>query len=161
MIYRIKEKVWSQSGEFPIMDESNSPCYFVKRQTFSWGIKFSFKDSNKNNLGYIGQKLYSWEPLYEIVSGGNHFGEVALKSGWFNSKKFILNVFGSDNYIIKGAFWKHEFEFTRKEMVVARVSKKKWNWRDDYGVEILGSKDHFEILGTCIVIGQVQHDFKH
>ncbi len=160
MIYRIKEKIWSQRDEFSIIDESNSPCYFVKKQAFSWGNKFSFKDAKMNNLGYIGQKLYSWEPLYEIVSGGNDFGEVTLKAGWFSSRKFVLNVYDSDNYIIKGAFWKYEFEFRRKEKVVARVSKKKWNWGDSYGVEILGAKNHLEILGTCLVIDQVQHDFK-
>ncbi|MCH2182467.1 MAG: LURP-one-related family protein [Mariniblastus sp.] len=157
MIYRIKEKFWSWGNDFTITDQLGAPQFLIDGQAFSWGDKLSFQDMQGNELAFISQKLFSFQPRYQILVNGNLFAEVVKEFTWFK-KKFTLDVPGPNDYEIDGSFWEHEFEFRRSGRRVASVSKSYWDWTDSYGVDIIEDEDEVSILCACIVIDQVLHD---
>ena len=157
MIYGIKEKFWSWGNDFTITDQLGAPQFLIDGQAFSWGDKLSFQDMQGNELAFISQKLFSFQPRYQILVNGNLFAEVVKEFTWFK-KKFTLDVPGPNDYEIDGSFWEHEFEFRRSGRRVASVSKSYWDWTDSYGVDIIEDEDEVSILCACIVIDQVLHD---
>ncbi len=159
MRYVIKEKFWSWGDDFYIYDEKEQPVYFVDGKAFAWGDKLSFQTLDRQELAFISQKMLSWKPRYEIYRGGKLFAEVVKEWSWFN-KEFKLDVPGPNDYQIEGAFWRHEYTFSRAQGPVAQVSKALWAWSDTYGIEIVDGEDDVAILCAAIVIDQVLHDQK-
>ena len=160
MRYVIREKFWSWGDDFHIYNEHKEPVFFVDGQAFSWGDKLSFQDMQGNELAFIGQKLLTWKPKYEIYRDGQQFAEVVKEFSWF-SKSFTLDVPGPNDYSIEGSFWRHDYHFNRQGRVVANVSKTFWAWTDTYGVETVAGEDDISILCAAIVIDQVLHDEKN
>lgn len=154
MIFKIKEKFWSWGGNFTIYDKDDAPKYIVKGKAFSWGDKLSFQNTEGTELALISQKLLSFKERYEISIDNKNFAEITKEFSWF-SKKFKLDIPGSNDYSIEGSFWSHDYEFTRKGRTVARVSKKLWGWSDSYGVQIEDGEDEIAILCSCIVVDQI------
>lgn len=159
MAYRIKEKFWSLGNSFNITDEAGNEKFVVKGEAFSWGDQLSFQDTSGKELAHISQKLLTMTPKYEIVRDGKHFAEVVKEFSWLN-EQFSLDLPGPNDYSIEGAFWTHDYTFSRKSGVVATVSKDLWGWTDCYGVQIVDGEDDVAILCACIVIDQVLHDDK-
>ena len=157
MIFRIKEKFWTWGNDFSITDAAGNEVFYVAGKAFSWGNKLSFQNAERQEVAQISQKLMSWKPRYQIFIDGELFAEVIKEWTWFN-KQFTLDVPGPNDYTIDGAFWTHEYTFTRSGRKVAHVSKKYWSWTDSYGVDIVENEDTVAILSACIVIDQVLHD---
>ena len=131
----------------------------VKGRAFSWGNKLSFQDMNGNEYAFIDQKLLSWNPTYEIFVQGNKFAALVKNSRWFD-KSFTLDLPGPNDYEIEGSFWRHEYTFRRRGVVVARISKERWRWTESYGVEIAAGEAVVSILCACIIIDQILHQEK-
>lgn len=159
MRYVIKEEFWSFGDDFYIYDENQKPVFFVDGEAFSWGSKLSFQDLEGRELAYISQKMLSWKPKFEIYRDGTLFAEVTKEWSWFK-QSFTLDVPGPNDFAIEGAFWKHDYHFSRREGVVATVSKELFSWSDTYGIEIAEGQDDVAILCAAIVIDQVLHDGK-
>jgi len=159
MRYVIKEKFWAWGDDFYIQDLHQNDIFFVDGAAFSWGDKLSLQDMDGNELAFISQKLLTWTPKYEIYRNGNLFAEVIKEFSWFN-KEFTLDVPGPNDYSIQGAFWRHDYQFSRGGRNVAVVSKARWAWTDTYGIEIVDGEDDVSILCAAIVIDQVLHDEK-
>ena len=60
---------------------------------------------------------------YEIYFGDKHFATILREFSWFK-KRFTLDVPGPNDYTIRGDFWNYEYEFERKNRIVANVSRK-------------------------------------
>jgi uncharacterized protein YxjI len=157
MVYRINEKFWSWGDDFTIKDQEGKDVFLVDGAAFSWGDNLSFQDMQGRELAHISQTLLSWKPRYAIIKDGKVFAEMTKEFSWFN-KKFALDVPGPNDYEIDGAFWAHEFVFTRQGRQVAQISKSCWGWSHSYGVNIVSGEDYVSILCACIVIDQVLHD---
>ncbi len=159
MRYNIKEKFWGWGDDFNILDGEGRPVFFVDGRAFSWGSKLSFQTLDRRELAFIDQKLLSFKPCYELYRNGKLFAEVVKEFSWFG-KTFTLDVPGPNDYTIKGSFWDYDYEFIRRDAVVARVSRAAWSWTHCYGVEIEDGEDEVSILCAAIVIDQVLHDEK-
>jgi len=158
MKYMIREKFSAWGDDFKILDGTGEPVFFVDGQAFSWGDKLSFQTMQSEELAFISQKPLSFMPKYEIYRDGQFFAEVVKEFSWFD-KEFTLDVPGPNDYTVKGSFWRHNYNFTRRGRSVAEVTKR-WTWNDCYGVEIADDEDTVAILCTAIVIDQVLHDEK-
>lgn len=159
MIYKIREKFWGFGDNFTIRDENDVAKFQVKGEVFSWGDKLSIQDTNGIELAFINQKLLSFMPRYEVKIDGILVAEIRKEFNWL-FKKFILDIPGPNDYVIDGAFWMHDYTFTRDSDVVAHVSKHLFNWTDSYSVTIEDGEDEIIILCACIIIDLVLHDEK-
>lgn len=157
MLYQVKQKIWSWSDGFKILDQNGNLAYLVNGKPFSWGENLSFQDAYGKELATIVQKLLSFKPSYEIYKNGSLFAEVIKEFSWFNTN-FTLDVPGPNDYEITGGFWEYEYEFIRGGRTVAQVSKSFWSWSDTYGVSIVSGEDDVSILCTVMVVDLVCHD---
>ena len=91
MLFQINEKFWSFGDEFRTSDENGKAAFLIVGEAFSWGDKLSFQSADGRELAYISQKLFSFQPRYEIYREGRLFAEVVKEFTWFN-KEFTLDV---------------------------------------------------------------------
>ena len=155
--YVLKQKFWSWGDSFHIYDEDRNPVFSIRGQVFSWGDKLSFEDMNGKELAFIDQKILNWFPTYSILRGGKPFATVKKEFSWLN-KTFTLDVPGPNDYVIQGQFWSYNYQFMRRNRIVAQVGKTVWSWTDTYGIEMDDDEDEISILCTAIVIDQVLYD---
>ena len=69
MRYLIKEKIFSFSDSFDIMDENQDPIYRVVGQILSLGNKLTLYSLDGRELLRIEERLMSFLPKYEIFAG--------------------------------------------------------------------------------------------
>ncbi|MEO5511141.1 MAG: LURP-one-related family protein, partial [Longimicrobiales bacterium] len=110
-----------------------------------------------NELAFIKQRLLSWGPTYEVFGAGAMIAEVKKELFTFFKCRFTVDVPGPDDLEATGNFLDYEYEFTRGDTVVARVSKQWFAWSDTYGIEVIDSGDALVILTATVVIDAVCH----
>ena len=156
-MYQIKEKAFSFTNQFSIMDERKREVFFVKEQAFSLSKKLVFQDASGREILWIHQKRLSWLTCFHILRGKKIAAKITKRMSWFKPV-FDLSIPGRGDVKIKGNFIAHEFEFLSGSRLLARVSKKRWSWTDTYGVDISKGEDEPLFLAACVVIDQVLHD---
>jgi len=148
------------ASQYDINDENGNLVFAVKGKFFSWGDNLSFQKADGTEIAQIRQKLLSFMPKYEIYFGSKHFATIVREFSWFK-KKFTLDVPGPNDYTIHGDFWNYEYEFERKNQIVATVSRKYWSWTDTYGVDIADGEDDISILAAVTVVSLCNQDDKN
>ena len=156
IIDQLRSRLLSLS-RFDINDDQGHLGYQVKGKFFSIGHNLSFQNADGVEIAQIRQRMLTVMPKFEIYLGAKHFATIVKEFSWFN-KKFFLDVPGPNDYTIRGNFWDFEYEFERKNRVVATVSRKFWSLGDTYGVKIDKDEDHISILATVVVISLCGRD---
>jgi uncharacterized protein YxjI len=157
MRYVMKEKLFSFGDDFTIRDDHDRDAFFVDGKALSLGKQLSFQDMSGRELLYIKQKLMNWSPTYEITADGQLVAVVKKELFTLFSCRFTVDVPGPDDLEAKGDFIHHEYEFTRGDRVVARVSKTWFSFADTYGVDINPGEDEALILASTVVIDAACH----
>jgi uncharacterized protein YxjI len=160
MRYLMKQKFFSLGGAFYIKSEQGQDVFSVESVLLSFGRQLTFRDMAGNELAFIRQKLLSWGPTYEIYRDGQLFAVVKKHLFTFFKHVFTVDVPGPDDLIAEGDLWDLEFTFSRREGVVATVSRQWFSWTDTYGVDIVDGEDDVLILASAIVIDMVRADSK-
>lgn len=157
MRFLLRHKTWSIADAYIIKDGAGNPAFQIVGKWFSWGDKLSFRNMQGRELALIDQKMMSLYPRYDLKVNGTPYARIEKEFSWFN-KKFTLDLPGPNDIVITGNFWSSEYTFTRAGMVVATVSKKFFNIRETYGIEIMEGQELVPILATAVVIDLVCHD---
>lgn len=131
---------------YDIFDEDNKVVYTVK-QELSWGKKFIFYDSNKNEVAYIHEKAISLLPAYEIFIDNKKVGEIKQKMS------ITKNMYECDfaELEIENDIWSFDYKIKRKGQEIAKITEKAITWTDTYTIEG-NEEDIFNILLVVIVI---------
>jgi uncharacterized protein YxjI len=161
MRYVMREKWLSFGNDFTIMDEQQTPRFFVDGRAFSLGEKLSFQNMNGQELAFIRQRLLSWGPTYEITHEGRLVATVKKKLFTLFHCKFFVDVPGPDDLEARGNFLDHEYSFTLRGNPVAQVSKKWIAWTDSYVVDIQPAVSDVLILCCAVVIDLACHEGKN
>lgn len=162
--YKIKQKFWSVGDNFKIVNAADeSDFYTVKGKVFSFGDNLTIFNNKEEEIIKIEQRIVSLLPHYKIIKNGEEYATVDKKISLFKDKFVVdvLDIPGKNDYIIKGNVIDHEYKFTKKDKVVAEVSKKFFAWTDSYAVRIDEGEDAEAILALCIVVDQCSHDKDH
>jgi uncharacterized protein YxjI len=157
MRYVMREKLFSWGDDFTIRDAEGNDVYCVDGKALSFGKQLSFQDMHGNELLYIRQELFAWGPTYEITKGGAVVATVKKELFSFFNCRFMVDVPGPDDLEAKGDFVHHEYEFTRHDQPIARVSKEWFSWSDTYGVDTGEGEDDVLILAATVVIDAACH----
>jgi uncharacterized protein YxjI len=132
--------------------------YFVDGKAFTLADQLSFQDLDQHELAYIQQRLLAWGRTYEIHREGTLAAVVTKELFTLFHCRFTVDVPGPDDLTAEGDFTDHEYEFTRGDRVVARVSKRWFSLTDTYGVEIDDAEDPVLILASTVVVDMACHD---
>ncbi len=155
-VYFIDQKFWSIGDKFTITDEQGIPVFFVKEKFLTIGDRLSFMDEKGSLIFYIKQKVLSLNKQYRIYSNKKLVARVIKKFKPFNDK-FIIDLPGEDDYLIRGDFISHRYSFFRNGRKVAQISKKWGTVGDNYMVEIGAHEDDLIILAAAVIIDMASH----
>jgi len=158
MRYQMKQKWLSLGEDFAIRNEAGQPVYQVDGRAFSLGNRLSFQDMQGQELAFIGQKLLTWGPTYEITRGGALVAVVKKSLFTFLRCEFTVDVPGPDDLVAEGNLWDREYTFSRQGQAVARVSQGFFSLADTYGIEIEPGEDDVLILCSVVVIDLCCHE---
>lgn len=158
MRYVLREKWLSLGNDFTIVDESNTPRFYVDGRVFSLGEKLSFQDMSGRELAFIRQRLLSWGPTYEVTREGKVLATVRKKLFTLFRCKFFVDVPGPDDLEARGSFLDHEYTFDLRGSPVAEVSKKWLALRDSYTVDVGEQADDVLILCCAVIIDLICHE---
>ena len=80
-----KQRFFSWFDSYDIYDEAGNVVYTVKGQ-ISWGHLLRIYDSNGNELGYIKEKVFTWQPKFEMYLGDTYIGNIKKEFTFFTPK---------------------------------------------------------------------------
>lgn len=155
-VYFIDQKFWTIGEKFTITDEQGNPVFFVKERILTIGDRLSFLDENGKLIFNIKQKVLSLMKQFRIYHNKKLVARVLKKIKPFNDK-FLIDLPGDDDYIVRGNFINHRYSFFRNGRKVAQISKK-WNSiGDNYMVQIGPREDDLIILASAVIIDMASH----
>ena len=155
-IYFIDQRFWTIGDKFTITDEQGNPVFFVKERILTIGDRLSFMDESGKMIFNIKQKVLSLTKQFRIYSEKQLIARVIKKIKPFNDK-FLIDLPGNDDYIVRGNFINHRYSFFRSGKKVAQISKK-WNsLGDNYMVQIGPREDDLLILASAVIIDMASH----
>lgn len=153
MKYYIKQKVFSFTQQFNIMDEFEVPKYQVKGKFMSLRNKLELLDDKDQVILRAERALFTFMPLYMIY---DTYGTqlVTIKRRFALTQRFTVDVRGHI-YEVEGNIFAHEFSVLDQGNPKVYITKKWLSWGDTYEIDII-DEDQIPIwLFLVIVIDQV------
>jgi len=157
--YKIKEKHFSLGRDMVIYEETGNEAFIVRGEFLSFGTKMSFQTQhNSIELAYISQAGILL-PEYKIYRLGQLYATVFRE---FSFAKYKFEIEMADpslgrNIQVHGDWRAYDFYFKKGERIIATVSKKFFQLRDTYGVEIQPGEDNILILAIVVIIERCVH----
>ena len=144
----IKEKVFTFSDQFTVMDETGNDRYQVKGQFFSFGKKLHVYDMAGNEVAYIEQAVWSFFPRYRVFVGDVQIAEVVREFSFFRPKYSVIGP----GWDVDGSFWEHDYTVYRHEMPVVHFYKEWMTFGDFYTLDIKDPADEIQALALVLAI---------
>jgi len=151
MKYALKQKWFSMSNDFPIVDEKGLEAFRVDGSAVQGNTRISFRDRKDTELAFISQKMHSTGPAFEIYHGDDLQAVVRKDNFSRNHCKFSADVSAPDDLHAEGNLNAREYTFTREGRPVGRVSKSLFG-TGSYGVEVGRGEDELVLLASAFVI---------
>ena len=142
----IREKVFSWSDRFTVMDEGGSVRYSVEGQMFSWGKKLRIYDLAGQEVAYIEQKVMSFMPRYRVYVGEFLVCEVQREFSFFRPRYTVLGA----GWDVEGEFWEHNYTVTKNGAPAVIIQKEWMTWGDCYTLDFTDPND--ELYGLALVL---------
>lgn len=159
MKFIVKQRILSFTDSFVIHNEHKKPAYRVEGKLFAFGDKLRIYDMNNQERVYIEQKLFKLLPEYHLFENGERVAVVKKGFTFFKPRFNIESKSGA--YTVDGNLFAYNFRVLKEGVVVARVDKAFFAFRDTYTVTISPGEDEAFLLAVCIVIDQTLHDENH
>lgn len=142
----IKQRVFSWTDSYDIYDESGNVNYYVKGEFFAFGHQLHVYDSTDNEIGMIKQKVFSFQPTFEIEIQGTTRGYIQKQFSLFHpAYKIDFN-----NWQAEGDFLGWEYDVYSGNRSIIHISKEFLHWGDTYIIDFL-NPEH-ACMGMMLVI---------
>lgn len=148
----IKQKILSLGGSFQVLDESQTPIYFVEGSFLSIPKEFVITDTSGVEIGKITKKVFSFMPRFFVEVNGQDVGIIQQQLSFFKSKYTI----DSDEIDVQGDWWDMNFDITRRGKTIGSVHQKWLSWGDTYEVTILEEEYEQMIISFVIAMDYVK-----
>lgn len=159
--YFMQQRFWSLADSFVIRDGRGEPVFRVEGKPFSLGDRLRFFDMNGVEHLYIKQKLFSLRHLFRIYKGPRLYAKMTKRLRVFNDK-FVLDVPGAHDYVIRGDITSYRYRIFRDGRRVADIAKRLPAWGDQYRVRIVAGEDDLVLLAAAVIVDMVSHrDDRH
>ena len=156
MRYIIREKLLTFGKDSTINNEKGQPVFEVDGKALSLLNTLIVRDMEGNKVVTIKQKLPSISPTYEIIREGQESAKVSKKLISPFVDRYTVDIPGPDDLHIKGSMSEHEYTITRRDQVIATVSKGWFKELETYGVDIAPDQDTVLILACVLVLDVIQ-----
>jgi uncharacterized protein YxjI len=129
----------------------------IDGHVLSIGDELTFLDASGREIGRISQELLALCPSFKVSRAGQVLAVV--RKDLFNLFRcsFTVDVPGPDDLEAAGNLLEHEYEFSRRGRVVARVSKALFSFTDSYCIDVAEGEDAFLIVASAVVIDLCCH----
>lgn len=142
----IKQRVLSWGDTYDIYDEEGNVKYVVEAEIFSFGHQLHVFDANRNEIGFIKQKLLTFLPQYEIEIGGRTCGTISKQFTLFRPKYEI----DFNGWRVEGDFLGWDYDVYEGCSSIIHISKELFHWGDTYVIDFANPQD--ELMGMMLVI---------
>lgn len=130
----IKQRVFSWSDSYDIMDEAGTVRYRVKGEIFSFGHRLHVYDAvTGEEIGMLRQKVWAWMPTFYIDFGGQTVGTVRRQFAFFR-QVYDIDV---DDLHIEGDAFGWDYDVIGGGHVLMHITKKLWTWGDTYVLDVV------------------------
>ena len=148
MKFYIKQKVFSWSDKFTVMDEDGNSRYFVEGEIFSWGKKLHVYDGAGNEIAFIKQEVWSFLPCYHVYVRDNWIADIKKEFTFFFPKYRIEGL----GWEIEGSFMAHDYSITKDGRTIASICKEWMTWGDSYEIDVLDPANQLIALAVVLTI---------
>ena len=143
-----KQRFFSWFDSYDIYDE-NGNTMFVVEGKLSWGHLLKIYDANKNEIGCIKEKIWTWLPIFEIYIGDAYVGCIKKEFTFFKPK-FNIDYNG---WHVEGNWVEWDYTiFNSSGQSIADISKEIWNWTDTYVIDVQNPQDIVSVLMLVLAI---------
>lgn len=142
----IKQKVFSWGDRFTVKDTSGRDRYYVEGEVFSWGKKLHVYDMNGSEVAFIKQEVFSFMPRYYVFVQGQQVAEIVKEFTFFFPKYSIQGL----GWNIEGRFTAHDYQIYKSGHPIVTISKEWMTWGDSYELDIVNPQD--EIIALAVVL---------
>jgi len=151
----IKEKVFSWGDKFTVKDSLGNDKYVVEGEVFSWGKKLHIYNMDGAEVAFIKQEIWSLLPRYYVFCDA-HEVAVIKKKFTFLFPKYTIEGLGWE---IDGSFLAHEYEIIKRDRRIVTISKEWMTWGDSYELDISDPADEIVALAVVITIDCVTESY--
>lgn len=142
----IKEKVFSWGDKFTVKDSMGNDKYMVEGEVFTWGKKLHVYDMEGREVAFIKQEVWSWMPKYYVFCGNRKVAEIKKEFTFFFPKYRIEGL----GWEIDGSFMSHEYRITQAGRQIVSIRKEWMTWGDSYELDIIDPAN--EIVALAVVL---------
>ena len=142
----IKQKVFSWGDKFTVKDSNGEDRYYVEGEIFSWGKKLHVYDMRGNEVAFIKQELFTLLPRYSVFIGDDQVAEIVKEFSLFFPRYSIEGL----GWEIEGQFMAHDYEITQGGHPIVTIRKEWMTWGDTYELDIAEQND--EIIALAVVL---------
>ncbi len=152
MRYIIQEKLLAFGDDSTIKNEKGQPVFDVDGKALSLLNTIVVRDMEKNIVVTIKQKIPSITPTYEITIEGQEPAKITKHLISPFADRFTVDIPGSDDLQMKGSMSEHEYTISKKDQVIATISKSWFKELESYGVDVAPGQDDVLILACVLVL---------
>lgn len=142
----IKQRVFSWTDSYDVLDETGDSKYFVKAEWLSLGHQLHVYDRFQNEIGVIRQKILVFTPTFDIEIGGVTKGRIKKQFTLF-SQKYDVEFNG---WRVEGDFLGWDYDVYSGSTPIFHIRKELLHWGDTYVIDIEHPSD--EVLALMLVI---------
>ncbi len=144
----IRQKVFSWTDRFTVMDETGQDKYYVEGELFSFGKKLHVSDVTGAERAFIQQKVFSFLPRYFVFVGEQQVAEI-VKEFTFFRQQYTVEGLGWD---VSGDFLAHDYEIVQNGRPIVTIHKEWMTWGDCYELDIADERDEIPALSVVLAI---------
>ncbi|NLT13499.1 MAG: hypothetical protein GXY05_04060, partial [Clostridiales bacterium] len=147
----IRQKVFSWTDRFTVMDETGQDRYFVEGELFSFGKKLHVCDMTGAERAFIQQKVFSFLPRYFVFIGEQQVAEIVKEFTFFRQQYTVEGL----GWEVTGDFWAHDYEIIQNDRPIVTIHKEWMTWGDCYELDIAEDGDEIIALSVVLAIDSV------
>ena len=146
----IRQKVFSWTDRFTVMDEAGLSKYYVEGELFSFGKKLHVYDMTGAKRAFVQQKVFSFLPRYFVFIGEEQVAEIVKEFTFFRQQYTVEVSVGKFQ-----ALWAHDYEIVQNGRTIVTIHKEWMTWGDCYELDIAGESDEIIALAVVLAIDSV------
>lgn len=150
----MKQKVFSLSGKFTVMDEEQEDAYYIEGSFLQIPKTFTIMDPARREIALITKKTFSFLPKFFVEVDGREILTIKKEFSFFKAR-YTIDAAGVD---VRGNWWDMNFEVLQHGNVVGSVSKQWFTWGDSYEMQILDESMEHLIIALVVAIDCVKAD---
>lgn len=158
-IYLMHEKLVAIGDDYWIENEEGKREFYIDGKTFRLRNTLILKDAQGRDLYKIQERLLKIRDTMDIKRADNGLA-ATIKKALINILRdtWTVEIPDGPEMEIKGDILDHEYRIDVEGEKIAEISKKWFQIRDTYGVEIESGYDNALILAITATLDQMVHE---